>query len=842
MPSRQRPPPWEGLPIAPLIGPIQQALIQGQQLILEAAPGAGKSTTLPLALIDAPWRQGRRLLLLEPRRVAARAVATRMAAHLGEPVGQGIGWRMRDDTLVSSATHIEVITEGVLTRMLQTDPELPGVAGILFDEFHERSLQADFGLSLALDIQASLRPDLRLVVMSATLQGLDLERLLPVAEVLRSKGQGYPVELHYLKSTPIRIAEAPVIATIQTALAETSRDVLTFLPGRREIETLAEQLRARLGPDVLVAPLFGEQSAAEQSAALNPAPDGQRRVILATTIAQTSLTLEGVQAVVDSGFTRRQAYDVGSGMGRLVTCRVSRAAAEQRRGRAGRLGPGMCWRLWTSATQASLEEQDPPEILAADLLPLALDLALWGSADGSQLNWLDPPPAAALAEARALLSRLGAVTPEGGVTAHGRALLAQGLHPRLGHLLVRGAALGALEPAARLAALMSERDPLRLSREANIEDRLALLETGGRVRPGEAVDRHALDRIKRLAQRLMSRQRGLAKAPVLAAPLSTGALVSLAYPERIAQRRSQVSGTYRLTSGRGARLGGDDPLGVHEWLAIAELRDDAREALINLAAPISVAEIEALHGDACENRMRVEWSDRDGAVLCRRERVLGKLCLMTQTWEDAPEEAVSTALIEGVRSVGLTALPWSPAALSLRQRLGFIRQWDANGGWPDWDDAILLATLEEWLKPYLVGQSRLTHLARLDLHAILLDALDWPARQRLDALAPTHITVPSGSRIPLDYADPNQPCLDVRLQECFGMQESPRLAEGKVSVLFRLLSPARRPVQVTRDLRSFWAQGYAEVRKELKGRYPKHYWPEDPLKAEATARAKPRPA
>jgi ATP-dependent helicase HrpB len=830
--------PWEGLPIAEVVAGVRECLEQGTQLILEAPPGAGKSTTLPLALLDANWCAGKRLLLLEPRRVAARAVATRMASHLGEAPGGRIGWRMRDDTQVSRQTLIEVVTEGVLTRILQDDPELPGIAGILFDEFHERSLQADLGLALALEAQATLRPDLRLVVMSATLEGLALAGLLPDARVLRSAGRSWPVAVEHLNHTPLRLADAPVAATVDNALAAQSGDVLVFLPGAREIETLVTQLRGKLPAAVDVYPLYGELRPEAQELALRPPATGRRRVVVATTIAQTSLTIEGIQAVVDSGYTRRNAYDPDSGMSRLVTTRVSRAAAEQRRGRAGRLAAGYCWRLWTTATHVGLAEQDPPEILAADLMPLALDLAVWGDPSGRQLRWLDPPPADALAQARALLEAIGAVSPAGGVTAHGRELQRLGLHPRLGHMLAVGSRCGAGPKASRLAALLAERDPLRGLREASLEDRLLLLE-GREAGAGGSADRGALSRIRRSAERLATRIRSSARETT-GATLSTGGLVSLAYPERIAQRRPGSDGAYRLASGRGARLNPGDPLLVHDWLAVASLRDEVREAVITLAAPVDPVEIEALHGERMEEFSDILWSEREAAVTARSERRLGALTLQSRPLRSAPIEALRSAMLTGIASLGIAALPWTEAARRLRERLAFMAHWDGSGDWPAVDDATLLASLPDWLGGHLDGITRQSHLDRLDLCSILMAALTWPQRQQLDVWAPTHLEVPSGSRVPVDYSDPAQPRLDVRLQECFGLLSSPRLADGRIAVLMSLLSPAGRPVQLTRDLQSFWQQGYVEVRKELKGRYPKHYWPDDPLRAEATARTRPR--
>jgi ATP-dependent helicase HrpB len=824
--------PWDGLPIAAVVPSLLAALAETTQVVLEAPPGAGKSTALPIALLDAPWRRGGRVLLLEPRRIAARAVAGRLAAWFGERPGGRVGLRTRDETLSGPGAAIEVLTEGVFTRLLEADPELPGVAALLFDEFHERSLVADLGLALALEVAQTLRPDLRLIVMSATLSRLPLERILPAARVLRSPGQGHPVTVHHSDVTPLSVAAAPIAPTIEEALATTRGDVLVFLPGAREIRRLGLRLTAAAPAGVEVLPLHGELPAAEQDRALRPAADGRRRVVLATSIAQTSLTLPGVTAVVDAGFTRRPQYDPATGLTRLATVRIARATADQRAGRAGRLGPGHCWRLWNQATHRALAEHERPEILETELAALALTLAAWGTRDASALPWLDPPPAEALAEARALLQRLGALTADHRITAHGRALLALGVHPRLGHMLLAARASGddcLLATACRIAVLAEERDPLRDADDARLETRLALFEPAA-ARTGPA------GRLARQAERLGSR---LCRLPggtgTLPRPQSAGGLVALAWPERIAQARGG-RGSFRLASGRGARLAEGDALAVAPWLAVARLKDEAREARIQLAAPVAPGELEALFPDAIVETTVAGWDAREEAVVARSERRLDALVLTRRPLARPDPEALRSGLLAGIRQLGLAALPWTDTSTDLRQRLGFARHWDPEGGWPEVSDLALLEGLDDWLGPWLDGLSRRTQLARIDLDAALAGLVGWRERQRLDAFAPTHIGVAGGRRVRVDYGDPAQPRVAVRLQHCLGLPDIPRIGGGRVPLLVALLSPAGRPVQLTRDLAGFWRGSYAEVRRELRGRYPKHDWPEDPL---AAARSPP---
>lgn len=829
------------LPIDSLLPDVVTALDSATALVLTAAPGAGKTTRVPLALLDAPWLQGRKIILQEPRRIAARAAARRMAETLGESVGGTIGYRVRLDARVGPKTRVEVVTDGILLRMLQDDPGLPGVGVVLLDEFHERGLDSDLSLALLRDAQQGLRDDLRLLVMSATLATSPIAHLLGGAPVLASEGRAYPVETRHRDRKPGERTEDAVVETVRRALREDSGSLLVFLPGVGEIRRVhAALLDGGLPDGVQISPLYGDLPAAEQDRAILPAPAGHRKIVLATAIAETSLTIEGVRIVVDSGLMRVPAFDPATGMSRLVTRRVSLDAADQRRGRAGRTEPGVCHRLWPEAETRALDPHRVPEILSADLAELALQLATWG-ARVEDLSWLDPPPAASLAQARELLLRLGALDADGRPTAAGREMARLGLHPRLAHMLLRGRDMGCLPTAASLAALLGERDLFRTGatgapRSADLVERLQALD--GEAAPGANLDRGAVARVRELARSYMDR---LGHRPRDRAPFdlsSVGRLVIAAYPDRIAARRGPP-GEFRLASGRAAVLPPFDPLAAELYLAVADLDGAAERARIFRAARLTRAEIDADFGHLIQTDGEIAWSPRDRAVIARRRTRIDRLVLDEKPLASPDPGRVAAALLEGIRGEGLRVLPWTRDAEALRARTAFLRRLDA-AAWPDWSDAALLASLEDWLLPYLAGCSRLDHLGRLDLAEILLARLDWPARQRLDRLAPTHLEVPSGSRLPIDYGADGGPSLEVRLQELFGLVETPRLADGQAALTLVLLSPARRPVQVTQDLRSFWATGYAQVKAELRGRYPKHHWPDDPLTAVATARTKPR--
>jgi ATP-dependent helicase HrpB len=829
------PPPLPDLPVTAVLPALAAALSAPGAAVLTAPPGAGKSTVVPLALLDSPWLGGQRIVLLEPRRLAARALAARMASLLGEEAGATVGYRMRQDTKVSRATRLEVVTEGVLTRMLQADPALEGTGAILFDEFHERSLQADLGLALALDVRANLRPDLRLLVMSATLQAAPVAALLDGAPVVTAAGRSYPVATHYLPSRADEPLPQAVAVAVRRALAETGGDVLVFLPGTAEIRRTAEFLASQYAaPAVRIRTLYGDLSRDEQDAAIRPAPPGERKVLLATNIAETSLTIEGVTAVVDSGLERRARFDPNTGLGSLVTEWVSRASADQRQGRAGRLGPGVCYRVWGEARQRSLLPATPPEIVATDLAPLALELAAWGVADPAGLRWLDAPPVGAFAQARELLATLGALNADGRVTDHGRELQRLGVHPRLGHLLIHARGRGLLATAAALAALLGERDLLRgeLARnDADIRTRLDLLRAGG---PGTRTIQRAADDLRR--------RLGTSRDIAAFDPDAAGALLAVAWPDRVGRAREAGSGRYQLANGRGASLGTPQALSRAEFIVAPAVDAGARDARIFLAAPLTLPELEEALPGEIRTVTEVGWDARDGAVIARQRQVLGQLTLAERPVRDADPLAIASAFLGGLQATGLDVLPWEPALRQWQARVVLVREWDPRppSAWPDASDAALLATLPAWLGPWVEGMSRLDHLRRLDLGAALRGLLDHGHQRRLDELAPTHVTVPSGSRIAIDYLDGAVPTLSVRLQEVFGLRASPAVCAGRVPVLLKLLSPAGRPVQVTRDLASFWASGYHEVRRELKGRYPRHYWPDDPLTAEPTRRARPQ--
>jgi ATP-dependent helicase HrpB len=827
------------LPIDPLLPDIVARLDEHTALVLVAPPGAGKTTRVPLALLGSPWLAGQRILMLEPRRLAARAAAQRIAHTLGETVGATVGYRIRLERRLGPRTLIEVVTEGILTRRLQGDPGLEGVGLVIFDEFHERSLDADLGLALVRDMQRNLRPELRLLVMSATLDGAAVARLLDNAPVIESEGRAFPVETRHLEAPPRERLAPAVVAAIERAADETEGDILVFLPGEREIRA-AERLLHDGGPDqaLVVAPLYGALAQSAQDIALAPAPAGRRKVILATSVAETSLTIEGVRTVIDGGYARAPRFDPVTGLTRLETLRVSQASAEQRRGRAGRLGPGICYRLWPEATTRGLPPHAAPEILQADLAPLALELALWGVRDPGDLVWLDPPPPGTFGQAKALLHQLGALDASERVTDHGRAIARLPMHPRLAHMALVAMQRGLGQEAAALAALIEERDILvgpGATRDADLRGRLEFLSDARARRhlpPGCELRQGALRRAAEAA-RQSRRLLDLPERPLAAH--HAGPLAALAYPDRIAQLRP--TGGFRLANGRGAVLAEEDPLAREPWLAVAEVSGGSPDGRIFLAAPLTREEIEAAFADLIEEVEEIAWDPRSESVQARRQRRLGALLLDDLPWPGAPPERVAAALLEGIRTLGLGSLPWTPPARNLQARVALLRAQDGPASdWPDFSDRALASTLEAWLLPHLPGKRSRAQLASLDLAEILASRLAYAQRRRLEAEAPTHLEVPSGRRAALDYLAPDGPVLAVKLQELFGLAETPRIARGRVPVLLHLLSPAGRPVQVTRDLASFWRTGYAEVKRDLKGRYPKHPWPDDPTTAMPTAR------
>ena len=847
-------PPGPALPIDEVLPELTRALVRGHA-VLSAPPGSGKTTRVPLALLDAPWLAGRRILMLEPRRPAARLAAARMAHLLGEGLGETLGYQVRFERRIGPRTRIQVLTEGILTRRLQQDPDLAGVGLLIFDEFHERSLQADLGLALALDAAAALRPDLRILVMSATLDTHAVARLLGGAPIIRGEGRAYPVDLVYAERMPGPDAAEAVVSGVRRALAERKGDVLAFLPGAGEIERARSRLAGLPGDDVDVLPLHGSLSLADQDRALNPNPGGRRRVILATDIAETSVTIEGIGVVVDCGLTRKPRFQPGSGLTRLVTEPISRASAQQRAGRAGRLGPGTCYRLWTRDQETGRPEHRPAEILQADLAPLALDLALWGVRDPGVLAWLDPPPAPAWSQAVALLRDLDALDAAGAITLLGRRMAGHPLHPRLARMLVAardgghagsaGAAPGSAARdgghaelaganhrlAADLAALLSERDPWASTpgapRPADLNPRLHALEALRLGRPTPGLDRRRLGAIDRLARELAG-DLGPSPAGIGTDP---GALLALAYPDRVARRRAEADGRYLLTSGLGATLPPDDALAVHPYLVIAELDPRPGDGRIQLALPLAEADLRLVLGEHLVMQVRVAWDPEREAVVGREETRLGAIVVNSRVVSVTDQAQILTLLIEQIARRFDQALPWTPAARQVQARIALLRRLEPDSGWPDLSDTALAATLPAWLGPWLVGKQRLAEVQRLDLTQVLLGTLDWEHQRRLEEEAPGALTTPAGRRCALDYCAGDEPVLAVPLQEMFGTGTTPAVARGRVPVLLHLLSPARRPVQVTRDLAGFWARGYALVRKELRGRYPKHHWPEDPARA-----------
>lgn len=828
-------PDFPSLPIDDALPALLSALSAGTTAVLQAPPGAGKTTRVPLALLDQPWATAGRIIMLEPRRLAARGAARRMAQMLGEEAGQTVGYRVRMDARVSAATRIEVVTEGIFLRRLQSDPSLDGVSAVLFDEFHERSLDADLALAFCLQMRELLRDDLRLVVMSATLDGGPVAALLGGAPLVSSEGRAFPVETRWVEPGPTDRPDEHMARSIRRALAEEQGSVLAFLPGSGEIRRV-ERLLAEgpLPANVLLTPLYGDLSLEAQDIAIRPAPAGQRKVVLATSIAETSLTIEGIRIVIDSGLSRLQRFDPRSGMGRLETVKSSRASADQRRGRAGRLSAGVCYRLWSEASDRALIPFTAAEITRADLTPLALELAQWGIVDPDELSWLDSPPAATLAQARKLLQQLGAIDDTLRVTAHGKAMAGLGVHPRLAHLVLRGKELGRTRLACRVAALIGERDILRGGgrRDADLRTRLEHLDERGR---GGDVDRGALHQALEQARQL-ERQLGGPPGPI--DHEDAGLLLALAYPDRIGQRRAGAAGQFRLSGGRGAMLDPTDALAACDLLAVADLDGQGRDARIFLAAQVAHAALEEAFADDIRSETEVAWDGREQIVQARRRRRLFELSLKDETLTSPPADLVLPAMLEGVRAMGLACLPWSKELSGWRRRVAFLHRASPDR-WPDMSDEGLLGSLEDWLAPYLSGVSRRSHLGRIDLHSALTGILDWNQRQAMDTEIPTHLTVPTGNRIPIDYSG-DEPVLAVRLQELFGLAETPRLGGGRIPVLLHLLSPAHRPVQVTRDLAGFWAGSYKDVKKELAGRYPRHYWPDDPLVAEPTARAKRR--
>ena len=820
------------LPIDQTLPELIKALGSNNNVVLQAPPGAGKTTRVPLALLNEAWLGKQKIIMLEPRRLAARNAAHYMAAGLNEKIGQTVGYRVRMDSRVSDKTRIEVVTEGILTRMLQSDPTLENIGLVIFDEFHERSLQADLGLALCLESQAVLRENLRLLVMSATLDGAAVAKLMGNAPIVISEGRSFAVEVRYA-APPRHTTKQQLLQHISNIITKIihkeTGSVLVFLPGVAEIRRVEQLLESsQLGEDTLITPLYGELNIETQELAIQPPPSSKRKIVLSTNIAETSLTIDGIRLVIDSGLVRTPRFNPSTALTRLETINISQASAEQRRGRAGRLEPGICYRLWPEGQH--LLTHTAPEIMEADLAPLALELSQWGCGNPQQLQWLNPPPEANYNQAQDLLKQLDALSSDGRITKHGKTMASLPLHPRLAHMVLKGKDIGAGQLSCNIAALLSERDLLRKDEhyDSDLRTRLTLL-----AKNDQQANRSYLKRIRHSSKqwqqqlKIKDEQTDLSLA---------GVLLGHAYPDRIAQHRPGKEPRYLLANGRGAKFVEHETLGNEPYLVIAELTTGEKEARIFLAASIDASQIEKHFIDLIEIQTSIEWYSDEKAVLARHQHTLGALILHDKPLTNPDPELMCNALIKGIRQTGLQYLPWSKATRNWQLRTQFMHRLDGEQ-WPDVSKAALLQTLEIWLLPFLTHMNRLNHLQKLDLQAALNTHLTWNQQQMLDQLAPTHIEAPSGSRIAINY-DNDPPILPVRLQEMFGTGDTPTIANGRVKLLLHLLSPAHRPLQITQDLNGFWQSSYAEVKKEMKGCYPKHHWPDNPLQAEPTRRAK----
>lgn len=819
-------------PVLDIVPELKHALAHHPRVILQAPPGAGKSTVLPLQLMEEAWLQGKKIIMLEPRRLAAKSVAERMADILGEKAGERIGYRIRFESKVSARTKVEVVTEGILTRMIQSDNSLEEAGLLIFDEFHERSLHADLALSFSLQLQQVLREDLRIMIMSATLDSEQLSRVLGNAPVITSKGKQFPVDLKYAVNDDGAVA-ARMVNAIRRALRDDEGDILSFLPGAGEIRRTQELLEEEF-TGISIHPLFGDLPFRQQQDAILPRKDGIRKIVLATSIAETSLTIEGIKVVIDSGLSRVPRFDPRSGLTRLETIRVTKDAADQRAGRAGRLAPGVCYRLWTESVHSGLVPQRKPEILEADLAPMMLELNAWGVKDVNELTWITPPPAGAIAQARELLQQLEALNNQG-ITPRGRKMLELPTHPRIAHLLLEADTSQQQALAADVAALLEERDPLAKESGADLALRIEALR---HWRKGERAyaDKMLLERIEKLASH-WRKTLGCTTDNIIPKDAAIGKLLVAAYPERIARQQEKHSERYKLANGRVVKLPPHDPLMREVWLCAAQLDAGSGEGKIFMAAAVHEKDLQTL---AREINV-VRWDDERGLIAAAVEKRVGNLLLESKPVQKIAEEERVKVLCEAIRAKGLKMLGWSDAQEAWQARVMSVRTWRPEEGWPDVSDEALLKTLEDWLAPYLTSVSRQTELERLELNNILAGLLPWELQNKLDDLVPTRLLVPSGSMISIHYfTDGRSPVMEVRLQEMFGLSETPAVNAGRTKILLHLLSPGYKPVQVTQDLKSFWETTYHEVRKELRMRYPRHHWPEDPWTAEAVRGAKRR--
>ncbi len=834
------------LPIDEVIPEIITSLSHSNRLVLQAPPGAGKTTVVPLELLNQSWLENQKIIVLEPRRLATIASARRMAQLLGEQVGETVGYRVRLDSKVSASTRIEVITEGILIRMIQDDPELTGVGAILFDEFHERSVLADLGLALAVDVQEGFREDIRIMLMSATLDGDRLGEQFG-APIVTSEGRMFTVDISWEPSRDREWLVDHCYRIIKKELSQSKGSILTFLPGMGEIKQLADKLQlSDLSDDVIIAPLYGTLNRTEQDRAILPSPKGQRKVVLATNIAETSLTIDGVTIVIDSGLHREPRFNSGSGMTQLVTTPISQASAKQRTGRAGRTAPGRSIRLWTEQSHGSRIPFQKPEITTAELSSTLLECAQWGVTDSTNLFWFNEPPCSSIETARTLLIRLGALDSSGRITAMGKMIASIGVHPRLAAIVVEGTRRGQTQLACDLASLLSERDILRSRdhfRQADITlriDQLNRSRAGQRLGVGGfQVDHGAVKRIIALSNSLKNRIKQ--SSPAVGSrgdSLSLGALLAIGFPERVGRRRDNQSERYLLSSGSGVHFGDGDPLSKSELIVVAECAAKERDATVFLAAEISREEVEDLFESELEPTSELFWEPREKRVVAREVVRLGAIIFSERRTTELPPEQITSAVIEGIREMGIDSLSWSKSALALLDRLRFLHRHFPDS-WPDLCGEQLLATLEDWLAPFLIGISKQSQFGNIDLLSALKSQFDWNQQQKIDSLAPERLKVPEGSNMRIDYSE-NPPVLAVKLQMMFGATETPCVGGGKVPVLIHLLSPAGRPVQITQDLVGFWDGSYTEVKKEMKGRYPKHPWPDNPRDAVATAKTKRR--
>lgn len=828
------------LPIYEIIPDLKKKISSHNALVLQAPPGAGKTTVVPLELLNKPFLGNRKIIMLEPRRLAARAAAHRMANILGEKIGETIGYRVRMDSKVGPNTKIEVVTEGILIRQLQSDPELRNVGMVIFDEFHERSIEADLGLALCLDIQEGFREDLKLIVMSATLDGERVAQLMGHAPVLTSQGQTFPVERRFLPRKPNDRIEQSMAGTIMKALEEESGSILAFLPGAGEIERTKKVLEEKnLSKNISINPLYGMMNFSDQDKAISPALKGERKVVLATSIAETSLTIEGIRIVIDSGLSRNVFYDMKSGMPRLETKMVSKASADQRAGRAGRLEAGICYRLWSQAADRALVPFTTPEIKRADLTSLLLSINQWGVRDFKDLKWLDEPEGVAIDRAADLLKSLEALN-ESGITDLGRKIALFPMHPRLSHMVSKAIELNIGTLALCIAALLEERDILSLKHDLKTADLCLRIKALIHIKNNEINEAKKLgckiSVAKKVLQQIKQWHRNFRIEQTPIDVEKTGLCLSFAFPDRIGALRSGSEGSYLLSGGRGAKLLQDDPLMVEAFLAIGHLDIGTKEARIFLAAPINKQDIEVYFKDQIETQENISWDDRYKIVRAEEKRLLGKMPLHISKIKNPNKDRKLEALLYGIRKLGLSVLPWDKKSTSLRRRVELLK---INGEISaDFSDQGLLEHLEAWLQPYLINIADVGNLSKLNMTEILKNSLEWQDQKKLEVLTPTHIKVPSGSNVAIDY-EINPPVLAVKLQEMFGATESPKIINGKVNLIVHLLSPARRPLQITTDLIGFWNSSYKQVQKEMKGRYPKHPWPDDPFVATPTKKVKP---